>query len=271
MKIVQDKTILSPKLIKRKAVQNLKKIASSSTARSSETTKKPSFFKQVSKSENPLQYERLKEQLFVKGDNYLITALSGYIYLNCTKQATVTLSEKDRRALYATKHQETGWKLHINIEPTQISAAWSIIYPILLTHNISAKIIAPDKFKQFSIDKVSSKQVTIYQGKNQSIDKTTWGSIMQQIEDELQYHQIERGILPPANKEVANSAYFSYRNDADANGNYISDLAAQGYVEQHHHEDPTLVAYNLSQATDPFDGIELHATARGTYTLESGG
>ncbi|WP_019216664.1 hypothetical protein [Legionella tunisiensis] len=189
-------------------------------------------------------------------------SLESYIYFRCSNsRSTYSGDDKpataNKRSIFAGQKAATGWKLHISVDPGQISAAWAIIYPILMENEISAKILAPDVLKRKPIEKVSGKQFTIYQFQHRHIDTDAWINIMQRIENELRQHGIAKGIIPTANKQIPNSNYFSYRNDTDRSGRYISDATAQKYVELHMHEEPHLLPYNLTQADDPFTKVAL--------------
>ena len=173
----------------------------------------------------------------------------------------------NKRALFATQKPELGWKLHISVAPDQVANAWEFIYPILMENKISIKILDPDVLKKKPVEEISSKQFTIYQFKNKHIAPTEWLDIVQQIENELQHHGINKGIIPVANKQMTNSEYFSYRNDTDPSGRYISDVTAVKYVELHIHENSQLVPYNLTKDLDPFKEISLQARQQRPYSF----
>lgn len=262
-----------PPLQKRKAERDLKKIAGSFIASSSTTTSSPkahsSLFsppKEVDSSgrhEEPtstkahLEYQHLTNNIGKTIDNYFTYSLGAYLFLQHGKDAPGQSkpTQVNKRSLFANKKQEeTGWKLHISVDPGQISAAWSVIYPILMEHKISLKIIDPEVVKRKSSEEIASKQFTIYQFKNKHIDSSAWLNIMQHIENALRIQGINKGSISPANKEIPHSDYFSYRNDTGPNGKYISDKAAEQYVTMHA---PQLPAYNLSNAADPFATLSL--------------
>lgn len=254
-----------PLLSKTKAVKNLKELASSSTGsvKVEASTSTPAFFpEEQTTHQDPFLYENLKDNIGKKIDNYLFYSLESYIYFKCSpdhNSGNNRLAIAARRSIFAGQKLETGWKLHISVDPGQISAAWAIIYPILMENKISAKILAPNVLKSKPIEKVSGKQFTIYQFQHKHITTDEWIDIMQRIENELREHGIAKAVTPTANKQIPNSEYFSYRNDADLSGRYISDTKAQGYVELYKHKDPQLRAYNLANAKDPFTEVVLQS------------
>lgn len=258
-------TAAKPLLSKRKAVKNLKELASSSTGsvKREASTSTPAFFlEEQTLHQDPFLYENLKDNIGKKIDNYFFYSLESYIYF---KYSPGSNNRNDRpavaakRSIFAGQKVETGWKLHISVDPGQISAAWAIIYPILMENEISAKILDPDVLKRKPIEKVSGKQFTIYQFQHKHINTDAWIDIMQRIENELREHGIAKGVTPTANKQIPNSEYFSYRNDADPSGRYISDTKAQRFVELHKHEAPQLFAYNLTNEKDPFAEVALQS------------
>ncbi|WP_412754867.1 hypothetical protein [Legionella donaldsonii] len=252
-----------PLLSKRKAVRNLKELASSSTGSVNLEASTSAFFpKEQTPHQDPFLYENLQDNIGKKIDNYFLYSLESYIYFKCSPDCNNEknkLAVAAKRSIFAGQRVETGWKLHISVDPGQISAAWAIIYPILMENKMSAKILAPDVLKSKPIEKVSGKQFTIYQFQHKHINTDAWIDIMQRIENELREHGIAKGVTPTANKQIPNSEYFSYRNDAGPGGRYISDTKAQQFVELHQHEDPPLLAYNLANTNDPFTEVVLQS------------
>lgn len=249
-----------PVLHKRKAVRNLKDLARSS-ANPAEPEPSALLFSPGEQipPKDPFRYENLKDNIGKRVGNYLFYSLEAYIYFSCSsnKEEKDKPAKIDKRSIFAAQKAEAGWKLHISVDPSQISAAWAIIYPILMENEISAKILAPDVLKRKPIEEVSGKQFTIYQFRHKHIDAGTWIKIMQRIENEFRQHGIGSGVIPPANKQIPNSEYFSYRNDTDLSGKYVSDATAQRYVDMHIHEDPQLLPYNLPKDNDPFEEVTL--------------
>lgn len=259
-------TTEKPLLSRRKAVRNLKDLAPSSATQiksepENKTTQSFSPAEQII-DEDSFPYENLKDNIGKKINNYFFSSLGAYIYFACVSNKENDTSEtekpvKVKRSIFAAKKQETGWKLHISVDSSQISLAWAIIYPILMENEISAKILEHDVLKRKAIEEISSKQLTIYEFKNRHIDSSAWNNVIQKIENELRQHGIRKGIEPKSNKQIPNSEYFSYRNDTDPTGKYISDGAAQRYVAMHLHEDPQLRSYNLTKDKDPFEEVML--------------
>lgn len=256
----EESTTDKPLLRKRKAVRNLKDTAAFEATQVKSKARKiatPSFFSAEHQSASFL-YENLKANIGKMINNYFFYSLGAYIYFDCkSNKENDKPSDMDKRSIFAAKKQETGWKLHISVEPGQISSAWAIIYPILMEYEISAKIVEHDVFKRKPIEDVSGKQFTIYEFKNRHIDSSSWSNIIQKIENELRQHGVSSGIIPTSNKQIPNSEYFSYRNDTDPRGKYISDVAAQKYAELHVQEDPQLLSYNLTKDKDPFEHVSL--------------
>ncbi|WP_133128031.1 hypothetical protein [Legionella nagasakiensis] len=215
------------------------------------------------------RYDNLPHILGKETGCYKAYALGSYIHINflekkAPRERTAPL---DRRAALLAMHaQPTGWKLHISIEPTQISEAWALIYPILMAHRVTGiKVLSPDVLARKMADseegraEVACKQITIYQFQNKAVDAASWLNIMQEIEGALQSHAIGHGSRPLANHSIAGSQYFSYRNDSHpVRKGYISDKAAECYIAEHEHEAADLQAYNLINAPDPFEEINLH-------------
>ena len=259
MGVGEEPTADKPLLRKRKAVSNLKDTAAFEAAQVKSKAKKiatPSFFSAEQK--DPLLYENLKANIGKTINNYFFYSLGAYIYFDCkSNKENDKPADMDKRSIFAAKKQETGWKLHISVDPGKVSSAWAIIYPILMEYEISAKIVEHDVLKRKSTEDVSGKQLTIYEFKNTHIDSLLWINIIQKIENELRQHGIGSGTIPPSNKQIPNSEYFSYRNDTDPRGKYISDVAAQKYVELHAQEDPKLLPYNLKKDKDPFEHVSL--------------
>ncbi|KTD07695.1 hypothetical protein [Legionella jamestowniensis] len=250
-----------PSLQKRKAVRNLKEIATSSTNQffQPNNTSPPGFSESMESSKEKLQYESLKSNLGKTINNYFLYAIGAYIYFNSRNRNKENegASKFDKRSLFAQKKQETGWKLHLSVDPTQVSLAWTLIYPILMENDVSAKILSHESLMKKSMEKVSNKQITLYEFKNKHINSEEWSSMLQQIEDKLRQHGIGPSNLPPADKQIPNSVYFSYRNDTDHTGKYISGSGAKNYVSLHGSKDPQLVPYNLIKAQDPFEEVSL--------------
>lgn len=126
-----------------------------------------------------------------------------------------------------------------------------------MENDVSAKILSHESLMKKSMEKVSNKQITLYEFKNKHINSEEWSSMLQQIEDKLRQHGIGPSNLPPADKQIPNSVYFSYRNDTDHTGKYISGSGAKNYVSLHGSKDPQLVPYNLIKAQDPFEEVSL--------------
>ena len=254
-----------PLVKRKKKVINLKTLIASSSEQIDgvpNTIVSHSFFSEVQVDKNPLLYENLRDNLGKWVQNYFIYLLDGYIYFKCNIDLESQPSGLGKRSLFAAQKPETGWKFHISVAPHQIANAWAIIYPIFMENNISVKILDPEILKRKSVEEVSSKQFTIYQFKNNHIAPAVWLDIMQRIEGELEQHGIGKGIIPISNKQITNSEYFSYRNDSDLRGRYISDVAASKYVDLHINEDAQLVPYNLTKAIDPFEEISLHTKSK---------
>ncbi|ASQ44598.1 hypothetical protein [Legionella clemsonensis] len=252
-----------PVLQKRKAIRNLKEIAVTTSKTNQlfrpNQTSHPGSSKGMAPPKGEFQYENLKSNIGKTVNNYFFYAMGAYIYFTSKprNKENQGASKVEKRSLFTQKKQETGWKLHLSVDPTQISLAWTLIYPILMEKAISAKILRHEILMKKSTEEVSNKQITVYEFKNKHINSEEWSSILQQIEDKLRQHGISPSNLPPADKQIPNSAYFSYRNDTDHTGKYISGSGAKNYVSLYSREDPQLVPYNLIKAQDPFEKVSL--------------
>lgn len=246
-----------PLLQKRKAVRNLKEIATPSTKQFFQPDKTSP--RGIEPSKEKLQYEDLKSNIGKTVNNYFFYVIGAYIYFSSKNRNKENegASKFDKRSLFAHKKQETGWKLHLSVDPTQVSLAWTLIYPILMENEVSAKILSHEILMKKSTEEVSNKQITFYEFKNKHLNSGEWSSMLQQIEDKLRQHGIGPSSLPSADKQIPNSVYFSYRNDTDPTGKYISGSGANNYVFLHGSKDPQLVPYNLIKAQDPFKEVSL--------------
>lgn len=99
-----------PSLQKRKAVRNLKEIATSSTNQffQPNNTSPPGFSESMESSKEKLQYESLKSNLGKTINNYFLYAIGAYIYFNSRNRNKENegASKFDKRSLFAQKNKK---------------------------------------------------------------------------------------------------------------------------------------------------------------------
>lgn len=228
--------------------------------------KKSIIFKE---SENPFDYINLSNTIKDKSGHYIIARMGSHLqlYKRDEQQPSPNVKVSSPRihermkAFQSQKllNESVGWKLHISVDPADIDTAWSIIHPILFTHQVSAvKIISPDALLKHltnqTLDGINAKQFTIYLFRNNHLNPDQWADMIKNIEDALIENKIKPGKIPVANRIIEESNYFSYRNDTHPNTKaYISDQDAELYAKQS--KDP-LDAYNLIKAEDPLKNIK---------------
>ena len=230
--------------------------------------RKPFKFKE---SKNPLDYANLSKVIGKKVSGCLIVRLGAYLHFNTSEDKPIASPRvtgehiKTRMKKFQTgaiEAESIGWKLHISVNSEDIDAAWAIINPILMEHRISGiKVISPDVIErvhagQTSSADISSKQFTIYQFRNTHLKKEEWEAIIKKIEEALISNNIKPNeALQVANKAIAGSRYFSYRNDTDPKETiYISDVDADAYAKIA--KDPSVEAHNLRGEADPFESLK---------------
>lgn len=139
----------------------------------------------------------------------------------------------------------SGWKCHVSFHPDDMEQAWSLAAEHLMKKDIGLfKVTGPRLTERFGQegDKQAGKFITVYEtGDAQNIAET-----LGELEQIFAEHGIRPGPDVQGDRKVPGSRFLSYRNDKDANGQYVSGPAAPG--------EPT---HNRSGQSDPWQGFRI--------------
>ncbi|MFA6408970.1 MAG: hypothetical protein WCW01_02175 [Gammaproteobacteria bacterium] len=162
--------------------------------------------------------------------------------------------QKESVESYQNKH---GWKFHIALDDSRpqgsaispnIAKGWDITKQILMNHGVQGfKVVRPE-IPPLGLSKPvqGRKQITIYaETETPQRSPAEWAKIF----DEITMKLIDAGVQPKlpftgeVDQHVAGSSFFTYRNEADANGKYVPAEEASGYNPGNH--------------LDPYQGVSL--------------
>ena len=136
----------------------------------------------------------------------------------------------------------SGWKLHVSVSREDVAESWDSLLPVFEKNGLVAKVAKPETADAFSSpdSPQRGKMITIY-----FTDQKEHASVVEEIEETLRSSGIKRGTAVAGDRPLEGSDYVYYRNDRNADGQYISAASAGA----------TASAHNPENAPDPFEGV----------------
>jgi hypothetical protein len=138
------------------------------------------------------------------------------------------------------KASPVGWKIHISLDDADkgersrddpssenISKAWNIVKSVLIENRMDFfKVVVPNAIAdERALSHQVGRQITIYANDL----RKPYDRIIQTITDRFVEQGIKPGLKPNIDRPIQGSSFFTYRNDNDGDGNYLSAKDAKSY------------------------------------------
>lgn len=228
----EEKDLSSQESIDEKSTSESESSLSGLSTNSESSIKEPAFFEEPKEL---FTYERLKQRLIIEGKPILGSRYGDFAAGRIPNSVFISFGYKDNET-----EINVGWKAHISIDDSDkenLAKAWDLVKDVIIDEKLVSKVVVPDA--NFYNDPVQcGKQITIYCHMTPAKD---WEDIFHRIENALCVEDIKASTFSPSDKPLPGSAFLSYRNDDNGNGNYIAS----------DHD------YNPASHDDIFDNIQI--------------